>query len=241
MKLRAIPCTFALLLACGLEKGGSADGTSGSEGGATSSTGDPQTTGTGDPTTGATTSTDTGTDDGTASSVSISTGETGATGATGDTGDTGGTGDLRPGECRSNEDCSDEMSESCFAPGQSNCGACQVPLAPCMFDESCDVGFVCIPFVADCACSNDEGECVPVCEGDSCGPGATCDAVTGRCEPLTCSQDGVTCMPLFACEPGSGGDECQRMTCETDAQCGGMPCVEGGCFESFGVCQLPAP
>ena len=44
-------------------------------------------------------------------------------------------------------------------------------------------------------------------------------------------------MPLFECVPGSGGDECQRLSCETDGECGGMPCVEGGRHADFGVCQ----
>jgi hypothetical protein len=83
--------------------------------------------------------------------------------------------------------------------------------------------------------------CAPKCEADSCGRGATCNAMTGICEPFTCSGDGVTCPPLFECVAGSGGDECQRLACETDAECGGAPCVEGRCHEGFGVCQPPAP
>lgn len=129
------------------------------------------------------------------------------------------------------------MFESCYAPDDPNCGPCAVPQMPCQTDENCGPDATCLPFVAPCMCNFGDGECVPFCEPDSCAPGTVCDAVTGVCEPLTCSGDGVVCMPLFECVPGSGGDECQRLSCETDGECGGMPCVEGGCHADFGVCQ----
>jgi hypothetical protein len=245
MNMRTISYTFALVLACGPDKG-DGDGSSSTGETQTASTGASEPTGSTTDPTSPTSVTGTGeatTGEGTtASSISISTSETDATGTTAGTGDTGTTDELPPGACRSDADCFAENFEICFAPDEFNCGACQVPETPCMPDDTCAPGLVCVPFMAPCACDPGEGACVPVCDADSCGREASCNAMTGACEPLKCSGDGPACPPLFACVPVRGGeDECQRQACETDEDCGGQPCVEGLCHEGFGVCQPPAP
>lgn len=222
-----------LLSACG-GGGGTTDGATDSTAGASSSGSSPSSTGAG--TTAPTTSS--------ASDVTTTVADTGGlttgTGTSGDTGDTGDTGDLPDGACRDSADCLDR-SESCFAPGEQNCGDCQTPDSPCLDDAGCDAGFVCLPFEAPCACNLGERGCVPVCEPDGCGPEASCNVETGACEPFKCADDDTLCPLHFDCVPGSGGDDCVRRPCSADADCGGTPCVEGGCHEAFGVCMPAVP
>lgn len=217
-----------LLTACG-GGGGSTESTgpsSSSE--ATGTTGTPGTTAT-------TTTTTTTTDASTTSATTVA-----DTDAPTSTAGTGTTGDLPDGTCREDADCTGRF-ESCFAPGAANCGDCQSPAAPCADNTGCEPGFVCLPFDVPCACGGSgEGDCVAACQPDSCGPEAPCNVMTGACEPLTCTDDGVICPAHFDCVPGSGGDDCVRQACSGDADCGGAPCVEGQCYEAFGECQPPA-
>ena len=248
MMLKTIAYTFALVLACGPEKdiGGAETASTGETQTASTGSSDP-TEATTDPTTEHTSSTTTGVastgdDDGTVGSTSGSSmstgGETDATGTTDAT-----TGELPPGECRSDADCSAESFESCFAPGELNCGACMVPETPCTLGDACGPGLVYAPFMGPCACNPGEGACVPVCDAESCGREATCNPMTGLCEPWTCFEDGPACPPFFVCAPGRGGedDRCERQACAVDSDCFGTPCVEGFCYGEYGVCQPPAP
>ena len=217
-----------LLSACG-GGGGTTDGVTDSTAGASSSGSSHSSTGA-----GTTAPTSASATDGTTSAADTGALTTGA----GTSGDTGDTGDLPDGACRDGADCTDR-SESCFAPGEQNCGDCQTPDSPCLDDAGCDAGFVCLPFEAPCACNLGERGCVPVCEPDGCGPEASCNVETGACEPFKCADDDTLCPLHFDCVPGSGGDDCVRHPCSADADCGGTPCVEGGCHEAFGVC-MPA-
>lgn len=206
---------------------------------ATDATGSTSATGSGgasEGTSGATT--------GAASSTSLTTEATDATTtattvATSDA-TTGGPPD---GACRKQEDCDPNGGEICFAPDESNCGACQLPDTPCMVDDDCGPEAVCAPFEAQCACNPGENNCVPVtpCTMDAqCAPEERCDGKI--CVLKTCSQDGLACPPFFDCVQGTGGDECQRIPCATDGDCGdGGFCVKGRCFDVLGMCQLPAP
>ena len=226
--LRLQTCTslwLLLLIACGDGKGttNSTDGastssTSSTSHGSSSSSDSHSSSGDGTVTTAPTTSSASTTDGVTTTTVA-------------DTGEvsTGETGDLPEGACRDSADCTGRF-ESCFAPGKQNCGDCQGPDNPCFDNDGCEDGLVCLPFEAPCAC-----------EPGGCGPDADCNVLSGACEPFNCSDDNILCPPHFDCVPGSGGDDCVRHPCSEDADCGGTPCVEGGCHEQFGVCMPPAP
>jgi len=214
---------------------GSSSTSASSSSSATDATGSTSATGSGgasEGTSGATT--------GAASSTSLTTDATDATTTATTDATTGGPPD---GACRKQEDCDPNGGEICFAPDESNCGACQLPDMPCMVDDDCGPEAVCAPFEAQCACNPGENNCVPVtpCTMDAqCAPEERCDG--NICVLKTCSQDGLACPPFFDCVPGTGGDECQRIPCATDGDCGdGGFCVKGRCFDGLGMCQLPAP
>jgi hypothetical protein len=250
--LRTSTC-HALLLslaiaACGPGGGGSDTQDGSSSGGSSSGTTAEPATSTGPTTSGATgeatgdtTAGETGTAADTTSADTGTSSETGATtgATTGDT--TGDTGGLPDGACRSNADCDPRMGESCYAPDELNCGACQIPDKPCVEGDGCAGDEACVPFDAPCACNPGETHCIPQCSKDSCGDTAVCNAETGICEPLTCAKDGIVCPPLFDCVPDAEGDGCVRRTCTVDDDCDGAPCVEGECHDTFGACMPPAP
>ncbi len=162
-------------------------------------------------------------------------------------GTTAGTGMQEPppdGSCRGDSDCDAELSESCFAPGQTNCGQCQEPFGECVSDTDCDLeGALCQEFSITCPCDVAvDYACQPPCASDEeCGGGRTCGD-DGRCVFVSCN-DGYECAPTHECSPGNGGNDCVRRTCGADVDCGAddQVCVKGRCHTNFGNCSPPAP
>lgn len=232
-RMRSPPGILGLSLLCSLGAcgGGGSEPTVGSS---TSTGVDASTVATADLVTTGMDTSSTGTTTSGATSVGSTTLEPTTTPMTGDP-----TGDLPAGACREEEDCVGP-GESCFTPDRPNCGDCRAPQAPCARDRACGDDEVCVPFTAPCACEPGAGQCVPRCD-DDCGADAVCDEATGKCQPLTCSEDGVECPPHFDCVPGSGGSDCLRRVCDADDECEGSPCVLGHCFDDFGSCAPPAP
>lgn len=236
-----------LVLACGddTKTSATADTTS-STGDTSSSTGDTSDTSTS--TTAPTTdgsaeasNTDTGVDTSTGAPLTTSTTSTTDLTTTGETGDTT-TGGL-PDGCHDDSECDPDAAEFCFAPDENNCGACQVPDAPCLDQSECDIGLLCVPFDAPCACEPGAMQCVPIlpCMNDQqCADDQFCDQ--NACAPATCDGQMFDCPPLFDCVPNSAPkDHCVRRACEADEDCDGAFCVENRCFETLGACMPPAP
>lgn len=169
-----------------------------------------------------------------------STGNESTAGESTGTGTDGG-GALPDGECRSDADCDATRFEQCFNADEPNCGACQIDEMQCLTDRDCGEG-VCDQVPIACGCTGPINHvCVAKCTGPAdCGEGEVCDLDTGHCAPVSCTEGG-TCPPLFECVPDSGGDDCVRRSCDADAQCDGGACVEGKCFEGYGLCMPPAP
>lgn len=190
---------------------------------------------------------DTGAPD-TADTSDTSTYETGDTAHdtadTSDTGDTADTGtsdprELPDGACRTWDDCTD--AEMCVDEDTPTCGACMSAVRDCETDRACGAGNVCKEYTPTCSCGDGPSSmCVPACATDmDCGDGEQCDLTTGQCVPWSCT-DGYTCPSQHDCTPGSGATDCVRRTCGTDAECAGEGwCVNGACFDTVGVCELP--
>jgi len=239
LRLPTIVLPLLVLVACGGDgkTSDSADTTGASE----ASTGDTTASGTstgdaeasasgetgGEPTTSSTTS---------SSSTSLTTEDASSSGDA----STGGPPD---GACRSDADCDDGDFEFCFAPDEANCGACQIPDAPCVDQSECDIGLLCVPFVAACACDPSAMHCVSIvpCGSDSdCEDTDFCDE--GTCAARTCDGQMFDCPAFFDCVPDAETDDhCVRHPCVSDDECSGGFCVEGRCFDSLGECSPPAP
>src|SRR5262249_41180739 len=134
--------------------------------------------------------------------------------------------------CRSDNDCMMQF-QTCFAPGESvGCGACMVPQHPCQADAECTAqGPTAICDIGLCSCMG-EKDCIAGCASDTaCPEGATCGA-DPPCQARTCTTPG-DCPANFACT----SNRCVRLTCTTDAACGGGVCVQGQCYSSFGFCS----
>lgn len=165
---------------------------------------------------------------------------------TSDTGDTADTGtsdprDLPDGACRTWEDCAD--AEMCVDEDTPTCGTCRSAVRDCETDRECGDGHVCNDYTPTCSCGDGPSSmCVPACTTDvDCGDGEQCDLTMGQCVPWSCT-DGYSCASQHDCTPGSGGTDCLRRTCGTDAACAGDGwCVNGACFDTVGVCELPRP
>ncbi len=175
-----------------------------------------------------------------------------ATDTANDTGDTAtdtsdtatdtGTSDVRElpdGTCRTWEDCED--AEMCVDEETPTCGACMSAVRDCETARDCTEGSVCREYTPTCSCGDGPSStCVPACDDDlDCGEGEQCDLPTGECVPWSCT-DGYTCPAQHDCTPGAGDTDCVRRACSTDAGCDGDGwCVNGACFETVGVCELP--
>lgn len=241
LRLHTIALSLLVLVACGDD--GKTTDSADTTGADTSSTGADTTapgTSTGDAEASASGETGvdptTGPDETSTSSTSLTTGDASSSGDA----STGGPPD---GACRGDADCDDREFESCFAPDEANCGACQIPDVPCSDQSECDVGLLCVPFVAPCACDPFAMQCVPIvmCESDAdCQATELCDE--GSCAAKTCDQQMFDCPQFFDCVPDSEPtDHCVRHPCAADDECGGGFCVEGACFDSLGECSPPAP
>lgn len=242
LRLHTITLSLLILGACGVDDK-TTDGTEMTDTSAAASTGADTTapgTSTGDAEASASGETGvdptTGPDSTSTSSTSLTTGDASSTGDA----STGGPPD---GACRGDADCDDGDFELCFAPDETNCGACQVPDAPCADQSECDIGLLCVPFIAPCACDPFAMQCVPLvmCESDGdCQDTEVCDQ--GACTAKTCDQHMSGCPEFFDCVPDSEpADHCVRHPCAADDECSGGFCVEGRCFEGLGMCSPPAP
>lgn len=227
-----------VLAACGTgdSEASGTSGTSGSSGGHSSTSGGADSSGGSGSGAGSTSGTGGTSGAPTTGIASGSSGEATSTGAS--------TGGLPDGVCRSDADCEAGSFEFCFAPDEVNCGECQAPDQPCDPQTMCDPGFVCVPFLAPCACEPGVMQCAAVV---TCGVDADCADDTLFCDPQqtcavkTCDGQGLVCPPLFECVADAPGDHCVRRPCEGDDACDGGVCVEGRCFAEFGHCEPPAP
>ena len=139
--------------------------------------------------------------------------------------------------CRNDDDCTKYNAQGplygCAAPGSPpGCGICQMVPGACATDADCKAqgdATICVPVA--CACAPTDTKCVPGCASDAaCSADQVCDA-THRCAPKPCSTS-AGCPANFFC----GADlRCTRDACTTDADCAGH-CVEGACYDDFGVC-----
>jgi predicted small lipoprotein YifL len=157
-------------------------------------------------------------------------------------GDGDGDSGLEPGECRSDDDCT-EASETCVQPGAwTPCGIpCNAP-RECEPADGCEGDLVCEEHVGDC-CGPGEplaSRCVEPCTEGSCAEGERCPE-TGLCEPIPCAE-GYGCPTHTDCTGGDRADEhgCVRALCAVDDDCtpAGF-CVVGACYETPGTCQGP--
>lgn len=142
---------------------------------------------------------------------------------------------VQPECCKTSQDCT--APALCAAPGtHPTCGACNPQPGSCNSDSDC-LAFptvsICEPI--PCSCSH-QRHCVPGCNPHHCAQGTVCNAITGRCEPLTCNTSG-DCPGPFACISGL----CVRKPCAVDSDCGDGFCVMNACFEGYGECQWPLP
>ena len=146
------------------------------------------------------------------------------------------------GACRTGADC-DPMA-SCRRPDDPTpCGICRHPgydfgPATCQADGDCEAGLVCEAVQPPTMCLCEPASvCLPACGAEApCPIGQACAA--GHCVAATCASD-ADCPTLFGCDPAGG--TCARLACGLDADCGPGHCVEGRCYDKFGVCQLPVP
>jgi hypothetical protein len=242
----AVGTLLALKISCGAgqDKGGDTLTGSSSEfesTGAGSTIAEMPTTSTADPSdasTGPATATATGTEGTAATSLGSSGAEsTGDLTTFGESTGTDGGGMLPDGECQSDADCDADLFEQCFNADENPCGPCQADEMQCLADRDCGEG-VCELIPIACGCNGPINHvCVAKCEGPAdCEEGDVCDVETGHCGPVSCTESG-TCPPLFECVPDSGGDDCVRLPCDVDAQCDDGACVEGKCFEGYGLCM----
>lgn len=146
--------------------------------------------------------------------------------------------------CRDDGDCpSDAPRCAINALGQADCFEC-VDGADCADPAPvCDVvgaslggtGGSCVPcsVTSDCAtgiCL--QNACVDQCSTDAeCGGAPEISCVDARCVPRPCTSSG-DCPALFACTQGA----CHRITCQSDAVCGGGTCVNAACYDGLGSC-----
>jgi hypothetical protein len=174
----------------------------------------------------------------------------------------GGGGDgsnpLAVGRCRVDADCDSPEQEYCARPGEGpGCGVCFS--GDCYGDAECvdahGAGYICGPLDDACACPQ-SGECRAGCAIDGCGLGADCGS-DGRCVARTCSADAdcgdeqlrcaggkckvPACLSDADCSPPNtlcnlDSFSCYRVSCESDADCGGY-CVLGQCYDEAGECQ----
>jgi hypothetical protein len=113
------------------------------------------------------------------------------------------------------------------------------PIATCITALDCTAPDVCVFFTPPCSCGGPASECRPSCGTAGCAADETCDGSTGLCAPTPCTA-GYACPSHTTCG-SAGGDEhgCVRDTCTVDSDCGCGACVEGRCYDDFGVCTFP--
>lgn len=127
----------------------------------------------------------------------------------------------------------------CRGDTECECGSCVIGdicgglgcASLCATDTDCDGGICtggCCP------------TCIPPCPTTPCGPDATCNTATGRCDPVSCSA-GYACPVNTRCTPTAPGHGCVRLTCVSDADCDCGTCAEGRCWERPGWCCPPLP
>ncbi|MDP6944847.1 MAG: hypothetical protein QF464_11910 [Myxococcota bacterium] len=80
---------------------------------------------------------------------------------------------------------------------------------------------------------DDAGECIPNCEGKTCGPD-DCDGTCGECTPEEWCVNSQ-CVPLGGCIPNCAGKSCGPDGC--DGTCG--ECAPGDVCSSEGLCGPP--
>lgn len=167
----------------------------------------------------------------------------------------GGGGEPQPGDpCRDGSACGGQEL-LCFLPGQCNQGA-----GPCAGPTHCLAGEyaefeTCVPQACELAAPDcPEGStcgdadcggtpctvCLPdveVCASDAdCPAGHAC--IDSECR-TGCREDGDCSSSQEICDVAH---ECVPAPCASDDECsGGGFCLAGGCFESLGTCDYPAP
>lgn len=101
--------------------------------------------------------------------------------------------------CRTHGDC-DEGRCQAEPPADSECGGeCLEPRVDCRSDGDCDDG-TCMAANDPCWCG--EGAiCIPACTTESCPEAHRC--TDGRCEPLSCEDEGVECPDGTRCSPSA--------------------------------------
>ncbi len=184
----------------------------------------------------------------------------GGSGAGGGGGDDAGGGDEGGGEPQPGDPCRDGSACGgqellCFLPGQCNQGAgpCAGP-THCLAGEyaefetcvpqACELAAPDCPEGSTCADADCGGTpctvCLPdveVCASDAdCPAGHAC--IDSECR-TGCREDGDCSSSQEICDVAH---ECVPAPCASDDDCsGGGFCLAGGCFESLGTCDYPAP
>ena len=114
---------------------------------------------------------------------------------------------------------------------------------------ACDVNLVCAPGRVN---SDVHGCAPPNCtEGRACEPGYACDAESGECRAVHCSEEGAMACPINTqCDAQAAGRGCSPKSCDadTDCDCGvcihsctGEPCPPGQCAGHLYLCNHPVP
>jgi len=170
-----------------------------------------------------------------------------------------GEGEGEPGqECRNHSDCVD--TGVCQGPDDEP--VCGIP--PPEFEDECTQNADCVDGVCDFiddGCGGSHLGCLRRClvdDPNGCLADERC--TEGRCEALTCQNDGFICPSHMICalnapDPLTDDSEngCEKIPCEFDDECpfatpapGGLVailgfCVNGACASGAGQCTLPAP
>lgn len=168
-------------------------------------------------------------------------------------GGAGGSGPMQGDPCREQAECGTD-GLSCFLPGECNSGVgecpgpthCLVGEAPA-FDNTCeaqlcDLAMPQCPEASTCTASMCNGApcdvCLPdvtTCSSDGqCPLGYACTASEcrqGCANDAECGSANLVCDDLHECVP---------TTCAVDGDCDAGYCLGGLCYDTLGICQLPA-
>jgi len=101
--------------------------------------------------------------------------------------------------CRTHDDCDAGRCVAELAPEAACADECGEPRRDCATDDDCADG-ACMPATDPCWCG--EGTiCIPACTEGSCPEAHRCAG--GRCEPLSCADDGMQCPDGTRCDPSA--------------------------------------